>query len=434
MEFVFSSENGALPVNEDAGRVWDATGLFAVCDGLSVGKGGGEVAAKAALDALGSWADTQADTIGKARTMNSKMVRDSVAHRLSLAFQEASHAVFQAAHAEPRLQSTCTTMDALLLLGSHALVAHVGSGRVYLVRGGELHQLTEDHTQLAHLRRTGKLADVSEAERASSAKRLLRAVGFREEVQVDLFPVELEAGDRFVLLTDGVWSALPEEELEKLLLSKGKPREILSALHARVGVGKAKDNFSTLILDPAASAPAVAGTGAEAKIKMLGTVPAFSFLTYQELIRVINTGELVKLGAGQELWKEGASGDEMMLILSGAVDIVKNGKKLNSLKKGDVLGEMSMIDSAPRSAGVVTTEATNLLAFPREALYALLREEKELAVKFLWGVTMEMNKRLRAVSAKAVGEAAPVPQPPNPKAPLPFHRNERSEREQGGET
>jgi len=352
------------------------------------------------------------------------MVRDSVQIRLGQAFQEASRAVFQAAHSDPSLQSICTTMDAILVLGTHAVVAHVGSGRVYLVRKGELHQLTEDHTQLAHLRRVGKLAEVPAGQHSAYSKRLLRAVGFREEVQVDLFPVELEAGDRFVLISDGVWSAMAEEELEKLLLSGGKADAALKALHARVG-SSAKDNFTTLVLDPQTKAAPVPEASAEAKIKMLGTVPAFAFLSYKELIRVINTGELTKLGAGKEIWHEGASGDEMMLILSGSVEIIKNGKRLNVLKKGDVIGEMSMIDSAPRSASVVTVEPTNLLAFPREALFALLREETELAVKFLWGVTMEMNKRLRSVSAQIAGGAvSSMPPPPAGKAPLPFHKGE----------
>ncbi len=422
MECAFSSESGALPVNEDAGRVWESSGFFAVCDGLSSGKGGGETASRVALDTLGAWAESQADTIAKAGALNSKLVRDSVKGRLGNAVQEASRAVFQAAQGEPRLHNICTTLDAILLLGGHALVAHVGSGRVYLARRGELHQLTEDHPQLAQLRRTGKLADVPAAQQASMAKRLLRAVGFREEVQVDLFPVELEAGDRFFVVTDGIWGALPFDELEKLLLAGGKPSAVLEALHQRVGPGKAKDNFTTLVLDPQAAVPAAPETSAETKIKMLGTVPAFAFLSYQELIRVINTGELVKLGAGQEIWKENSVGDEMMLLLSGSVEILKNGKRLNVLRKGDVIGEMSMIDSAPRSASVVTAEATNLLAFPREALFSLLREETDLAVKFLWGMSMELNKRIRTLSAQVAGGAA-APAPAR-GGPLPFHRGE----------
>ncbi|MGZ3652387.1 MAG: cyclic nucleotide-binding domain-containing protein [Bdellovibrionota bacterium] len=433
MELAFSSESGLQPLNEDACQAWEPLGLFAVCDGLSVGKGGGEAASRAALQSLGQWGSAQAELLTKARSFNSKLIRDTVQARLGDAFQEASRTVFQAALADPKLQQTCTTMDAVLLLGSHALVAHVGSGRVYLIRKGELHQLTEDHTMLAHLRRSGKLAEVPADQKAAYAKRLMRAVGFREEVQADLMAVELEAGDRFVAVTDGVWTALSEEELEKILLSGGKAAALLKGLHDRVGPGKAKDNFTSLVLDPPVAAPAAAGAGAETKIKMLGTVPAFSFLSYQELIRVINTGELVKLGSGHEIWKEGATGDEMMLVLSGSVEILKNGKRLSVLGRGDVLGEMSMIDSAPRSASVVTAAPTNLLAFPREALFSLLREEQELAVKFLWGVSLEMNKRLREMSSQLAG-GAPSAGPsnggpsgsasPNSAAVVPFHRSQ----------
>lgn len=418
MEIAQGTESGALAHNEDACQAWQAAGLFAVCDGLSVGKGGGEVASHAALAALGDWVNAQTDFLAKARALNSKMIRDSVQARFSAALQAASHAVFQAAHSDPRLQSTCTTLDALLLVGGHALIAHVGSGRVYLARRGQLHQLTEDHTMLAHLRKTGKAGEVPEGQAAAYAKRLTRAVGFREEVQADLFAVELEAGDRFFLVSDGVWSGLAEGELEKRLLAGGPPAAVLKSLHEQVGPGRAKDNFTTVVIDPGLAPPAEPAATAEAKIKMLGTVPAFSFLTYQELIRVINVGELVKLGAGETIWKEGAEGNEMMLVLSGSVEITKNGKRLGILGKGEVLGEMAMIDSAPRSASAVTAAATNLLAFPRDALFSLLREEKELAVKFLWGVTMEMNKRLRSVSSQLAGEAIPGPAPGSTVVPF----------------
>jgi serine/threonine protein phosphatase PrpC len=420
VQTAYATESGAATLNEDACQVWESGGLFAVCDGLSVGKGGGDVASNAALRALGDWIGGQGELLAKARSLNSKLLRETVQSRLHAALQTASHAVFQSAHSDPRLQSTCTTVDALLLLGAHALIAHVGSGRVYLARRGQLHQLTEDHTMLAQMRKQGKAGEISPEQKAAYAKRLVRAVGFREEVQADVFAVELEAGDRFFLVSDGIWGAIEEAELEKLLLVSAPPAQALKALHDRVGPGRAKDNFTTLVVDPGLSAPAENAATAEAKIKMLGTVPAFSFLSYQELIRVTNVGELVKLPAGNRIWQEGDGGDEMMLVLSGSVEITKNGKRLSVLGKGEVLGEMAMIDAAPRSATATTSAATNLLAFPREALFALLREEKELAVKFLWGVTMEMNKRLRAVSSQLAGEAAPSPAPGS--GIVPFHR------------
>jgi CRP-like cAMP-binding protein len=134
-------------------------------------------------------------------------------------------------------------------------------------------------------------------------------------------------------------------------------------------------------------------------------------------------GDLVKVAAGQVLCKEGDRGGEMMLLIAGAAEVTKNGQSIRQLGRGDVFGEMSMIDSAPRSATVTASAATSLLAFPRDSLFALFREDPTLSVKFLWGVTMEMNKRLRAASNKMVGRPENEGAVTDKKASLPFQRS-----------
>jgi hypothetical protein len=316
----------------------------------------------------------------------------------------------------------CTSVDLVLVFGTHALVGHVGAGRVYLVRKSEAHLLTEDHTQAAYLRRIGKLSNATPQQVATYSRRLTRAVGYQEEVKADTLLVELEPGDRFVLMTDGVWQPLGDGTVFSLAARPLPPKELLALLHGTVAETGARDNYTTLIADPAVAAVPIQA-GAEQKLKMLGRVPAFEYLSYQELLKVLSIGDLVKVNAGQVLCKEGEQGGEMMLLISGSADVTKSGKVIRGLGKGDVFGEMSMIDSAPRSASVVATSATNLLAFPRDALFSLFREDSLLSVKFLWGVTMEMNKRLRAASNRLVGKPEHEGAPTEKKGPLPFLRS-----------
>jgi CRP-like cAMP-binding protein len=84
--------------------------------------------------------------------------------------------------------------------------------------------------------------------------------------------------------------------------------------------------------------------------------------------------------------------------------------KLTTVTTGDVFGEMSMIDTAPRSATIIAQESCSLLAFPRDAFFALLREDPTLSVKFLWGLSQEMNKRIRRLSNTLVGAEEPINQ------------------------
>jgi serine/threonine protein phosphatase PrpC len=428
MDFATRSDIGAAPRNEDTSLASPERGLFVVCDGLG-GPTGGEVASKLAQETLAEWAAGLTPLIKDAGDNPSKESREALEVGVNNGFQEASRKIFESASQEKFLHGMCSTMDMVLLVGNLALVAHVGSSRVYLSREGEVHLLTEDHTQLAYLRRVGKLDTVPVADHPNYARRLTRAVGFRAEVNVDYLWVELEPGDRFLMVSDGVWQALGDDSTSKLAGTAAKPDALVSAIHSAVEAVKGRDNYTSLVLlpeiQPAVQASDVETEAASAmqKIKMLGRVPAFEYLSYQELLKVLSAGELVKVQAGEVLCKEGDAGGEMMLVLAGQANVTKKGQVLRALGKGDVFGEMSMLDNAARSATVVAAVPTNLLAFPRAVLFDLFREDANLAVKFLWGVTMEMNRRLRVASNQLVGQAENEGVSGPAKGPLPFHRS-----------
>jgi serine/threonine protein phosphatase PrpC len=422
MKLAFRSEQGPLPRNEDCLLALESQELFIVCDGLSVKKGGDQ-AAQLAAEAIQGWALANQSLLASARNPGAtKDARRILAESLQAAFSAASKNIFHRAASQPELHGMCTGVDVLLLVGTHALVGHVGAGRVYLVRKGEAHLLTEDHTQLAHLRRLGRLAEASPQQITAYSRRVTKAVGFQEEVQPDTLLVELEPGDRFLLITDGVWQSLGDSTCFSLAARPVVAQELIEALHSTVNETGSRDNFTSLVVDPKlSSAPGT--NSAELKVKMLGRVPVLEYLSYQDILKVLSVGDLVKVGPGQELCKEGEPGGEMMLVLSGTAHVVKNGKVIRVLGKGDVFGEMSMLDAAPRSATVVAAVGTNLLAFPRDSLFLLFREDPSLSVKFLWGVTTEMNRRLRMASNQLVGrpEQEGISAPKNEI--LPFHRS-----------
>jgi PPM family protein phosphatase len=397
-----NSQKGPLAVNEDAFFSLPEAGLFGIADGLSV-KRGGEVASRLAVGAAEHWALERKTKFHDLARSGTKEDLQKIESALEQLFQDISRIVYQEGAKEPNHQGMCTTLDLLLVIGSQALIGHVGSGRIYLIRKGQAHQLTEDHTLLAQWKRLGKTEEHSAQEQSTAAWRLTRAVGFREEVKVDLLRVELEPGDRFVLLTDGAWHPLPMEELELLLGTAGSREQLADSLTKGFAAKEVRDNYTWLILDPPLEGGASAEAGAEAKVRLLGKVPVFEYLSYQDLLKVMAIGELVKVGKGHLLCKEGDPGGEMMLILQGEVSVAKNQQTIRKLVKGDVFGEMSMLDAAPRSASITSASPTNLIAFPREAMFELFREDPELAVKVLWGVSQQMNHRLRKLTNQIAG-------------------------------
>lgn len=144
-----------------------------------------------------------------------------------------------------------TTATALLIFDGQALIAHVGDSRAYRLNRGVLTLLTEDHSYVQRLIQMGQL---DPADQANHPRRnaLYRALGQQDEVEVDLVACPLEAGDRLLLCSDGLWDAVPEATLAGLLsgardsASLAARAERLIALADEAG---GKDNSTVILIE-----------------------------------------------------------------------------------------------------------------------------------------------------------------------------------------
>jgi len=398
------SDPGSRKINEDACYFDINEGLAIVCDGISA-SGGGDVASAVAIETIKNKIHANQKNIADYKQNPSAEKRHKLTSFMDEIIAEASRTIFQQAQKNPKQSGMCTTVDVLLDIGTHMILGHVGSGRCYLWREKNLHLISEDHTQLAEFRKKGKTFPPG-VEESALAKRITRAVGYGEQVKVDVLEIELMADDRFLLCTDGVWASLTNEELTKLL-TNAVPEKAVQKMMDYLKVLQPKDNYTALITEPSAAPftdEHTKETSAEAKIQLAGKIPVFAYLSYPELIKLMSISELFKVSSNTIVCKEGEPGDEMMIILSGLLEVQIQGKKIAELGAGQAVGEMSMIEGGARSATLVAKVNTNLIAFSRVKLYSLLREEPELCVKFLWGLTGEINRRLRATSNQLAGK------------------------------
>ncbi|HEX9890089.1 MAG TPA: cyclic nucleotide-binding domain-containing protein [Nitriliruptorales bacterium] len=134
------------------------------------------------------------------------------------------------------------------------------------------------------------------------------------------------------------------------------------------------------------------------KIEFLHQVPLFAGLPTKHLGKVASLVDEVERGAGTVLARQGSMGQEMMLILDGKVDVDRNGKKLATLKAGDVFGEMSLIDSKERSATVTAVTDVDLLVLHRRDFQTMLADVPGFARHML----VQLTKRLREADTKLV--------------------------------
>jgi protein phosphatase len=211
------------PHNEDAMFMDDALGLYVVADGVG-GQAKGEVASAEAVAQVVGWLRGQMTELAAALRagLDGEPTGMARARRiLESGVQNACYMVFGLAEQDPEKKGMSTTMSVLLCKDGHGLVAQVGDSRVYQLRGGQITQITEDHTLINHKIKQGLLT-VEEARTSGGKNVITRAVGHKDYVQVDTFDFALEHGDRYLLCSDGLHGYLERAE-QVIELMSGEP-------------------------------------------------------------------------------------------------------------------------------------------------------------------------------------------------------------------
>jgi serine/threonine protein phosphatase PrpC len=220
--------------NED--RFLSAGRLAAVADGMG-GHRAGEVASAIAMEELASLEHT-----GPWR----KPVEAGEA--LRSVFLRANRRIREMAASDKALDGMGTTMVALLEDGDSVYLANVGDSRAYLLRNGELSQVTVDHTLVQELIEEGRLRP-EEAERHPQRSIITRALGVEADVEVDLFTYKLQQGDRLLLCTDGLSGVVDEARIRNVLLRVPDPQDAAERLVAMANEGGGPDNITVMVLD-----------------------------------------------------------------------------------------------------------------------------------------------------------------------------------------
>ncbi|MFO1536667.1 MAG: Stp1/IreP family PP2C-type Ser/Thr phosphatase [Actinomycetota bacterium] len=213
--------------NEDSLLVSDDGRLIAVADGMG-GHQGGEVASATAVATLRA-------EIGAGRSVEDAVVT-------------ANRAVHERADGDPALRGMGTTLTAGIVTGSSLRIAHVGDSRAYLLRNGELRQVTVDHSVVAELIAAGELTE-EEALVDRRRSMITRALGIDREVAVDVVTVDLRAGDRLLLCSDGLTTMLRDPAIRTILGDAPTPDAAATALVDAANAAGGVDNITVIVAD-----------------------------------------------------------------------------------------------------------------------------------------------------------------------------------------
>lgn len=379
--------------NEDAMAALPEQGIYVVADGVG-GRAAGEVAAAICVDAFRVAAPVIAERVSSFNAAPSLETRNSVLIAMDDACQTASRRIYETAELEAKAGMTTTLVAAVFGSGT-AFLCHVGDSRAYLVRAGKLHQLTEDHSMVNELVRSGKMTLV-EARASRHRHVITRAVGLYPTVQPSLAAVDVSNGDRYILCSDGLSDVVTEDLIAQhgsmSSVDAGADNLILAALD-RGG----PDNVTVVLIDPSGGERV---DEAASRAKLLESLFLFQDMPYSQRLQVSRIMQEHYFAPGDELLTAGATERSMYVMLDGEAAVERDGVELARLAAGDHFGEISLVDHGPRSATIRATSFGSAISVSADALEGFCREEPTLGNALLWKLLNVMGQRLRRTNER----------------------------------
>ena len=204
--------------------------VFVVADGMG-GAQAGEVASKAAAEAFAG---------ELAAAPPERVLRETI--------ERANHSIHEHARDDPNLAGMGTTITAAIVdpEAEEVAIGHVGDSRAYRLRDGRLERLTRDHSLVEEMRRKGQLTE-AQAEDHPQRSIITRALGPEPEVEVDLQTVPAQAGDVFLICSDGLTTMLDDEHIARLLARASSMQTAVRALVDEANRAGGRDNITVVL-------------------------------------------------------------------------------------------------------------------------------------------------------------------------------------------
>jgi len=210
-------------------------GLFIVADGMG-GHAAGEVASEMAVEMV-------SHDLSDLNDLEATDSHERVAHAL----RDANRAVYERTRTERDKLGMGSTVSALLLSETRYVVGHVGDSRIYLVRDGQMRQLTKDHSLVQEQVDAGLLTP-EQARRHPQSNVITRCIGMADEIEPDVFDGAVRVGDAFLLASDGLTGMVEDRRIQQLLVSRAKPERIVDALIQEANVNGGNDNITAVVV------------------------------------------------------------------------------------------------------------------------------------------------------------------------------------------
>jgi PPM family protein phosphatase len=232
--------------NEDSFRIIEPLNLFILSDGMG-GEAHGEIASSLAVDTIEKVCSApKGDSDGTLAGTSSENWNEQT-RRLQSAVFQANFNIWESSQNHPEQRGMGATLTAGWINGSKLSLAHVGDSRAYLLRTGNLQQLTNDHSLVAEQVRRGIITP-QQAEESDMQSVLLRALGAHPEVDVDVDEFDLFHRDLILLCSDGLTRMVTEPEIAGTLQAETDPEKSAQKLVDLANERGGLDNVTVIVV------------------------------------------------------------------------------------------------------------------------------------------------------------------------------------------
>jgi serine/threonine protein phosphatase PrpC len=235
--------------NEDSYLLLPDEGLFCVADGMG-GHASGEIASKMAVEEMADFFKMTARDQDATWPFKMDKARNYDENRLATAIKLANMRIFERASTDSQYRGMGTTVVSLHFVPNTQNIVyagHVGDSRIYFHRQGLLKQLTEDHSLLNDYLKAKKLTP-EEIEAFPHKNVIVRALGMKDTVQVDVTRLEPQDGDIFLLCSDGLSGMVPDAEIQETLRAHADLQQACEKLIAQANDNGGNDNVTCILV------------------------------------------------------------------------------------------------------------------------------------------------------------------------------------------
>jgi protein phosphatase len=219
--------------NEDAFAISAENGIYVVCDGMG-GAAAGEVASSLAVEEV-------------LKHFNARTAEMTPSQAAEQAVREANDSIYTHAQRNSKLNGMGTTLVAMVTEENHAWILNVGDSRCYRLRAGNLEQITVDHSLVDEQVRSGRMKP-DEAKRSPLRNVITRALGTQSSVTPDIFPLDTEPGDLFLLCSDGLTRELADDLLASMLANDIPIGQLCERLVGAANNAGGQDNITCIVI------------------------------------------------------------------------------------------------------------------------------------------------------------------------------------------